>query len=264
MKILFVISDLWENSVERQLAEIIQELFDDEAETEILESLEVSNLNIKSLQTADAIWILIHGQNGGCPKLFLDFIENIAVFINDKPCALSSIGGDDGGEKILQEFYEYLKKLKINVMLDEVTCVPLRTERFECPKEYKWDLFWQKEAFIKFCLSDDNAADREIALTTIANNYVALAKFAIEKLKLKNVRKLKGQVVDGCLIVYALAPTPVELNFEQFATSDYPPQKELLLETESLEADLFAEDDAEGRRIEIIGEIIKQIESADI
>lgn len=264
MKILFIISDLWENSVERQLAEIIQEILYNEAETEILDSLDGSELTIKSLQSADAIWFVIHKQNSDSLNPFFAFVGKVANAIGGKPCTFSSIGGNDGGEKTLQTFYGYLQKLNVNVICNEVACIPLNTERFECPKKYQWDLFWQKEAFLKFCKGGDATADRELSIKAIAKNYVDLSIFAIKKLKLKNVHKLIGQVVDGCLAVYALASFPVELNFEQFATSDYPKMQELLLESESLESDLFMEDNSEEFRIKILKQIIKQIESVDL
>ncbi len=102
-----------------------------------------------------------------------------------------------------------------------------------------------------FIADDDSRTNEEI----IADNYVALAKFTIEKMQLKNVRKLKVEDTDCGFIIYALTPEPVELDFEQFATSDYPTNKELLLEAEALQADLFIEDSTEKYRLEIIDRI---------
>ncbi len=86
----------------------------------------------------------------------------------------------------------------------------------------------------------------------IADNYVALAKFTIEKMQLKNVSKLKVVDSDCCFTIYALTPDPVELDLIQFATSDYPNNKELLLEAEALQSDLSMDDSAGKYRIKII------------
>ncbi len=104
--------------------------------------------------------------------------------------------------------------------------------------------------------STDTRSHAEI----IADNYVALAKFAIEKLQIKNVRQLKVNESDCGFVIYALTPKPIEIDFQQFATSDYPNNKELLLEAEALQADLFMEDSTEKYRFEII----KRIENADL
>ena len=102
--------------------------------------------------------------------------------------------------------------------------------------------------------SEDKRTSEEI----IADNYIALSKFTIEKLQLKNVHKLKVCVSDCSFTIYALTPEPVELDFEQFATSDYPENKELLLEAEALQADLFMEDGTE-KFIEKIVELIENV-----
>ncbi len=101
-------------------------------------------------------------------------------------------------------------------------------------------------------------ADTRSLEEIIADNYVALAKFAIEKLQIKNVQQLKVNESDCGFIIYALTPTPIEIDIWQFATSDYPNNKELLLEAEALQADLFMEDSTEKWRLEII----ERIESA--
>ncbi len=62
------------------------------------------------------------------------------------------------------------------------------------------------------------------------------------------------------MFFYALTPEPVELDIEQFCTSDYDDNKELLLEAEALQADLFMEDNTES----FILEIIERIESATL
>lgn len=86
----------------------------------------------------------------------------------------------------------------------------------------------------------------------IADNYVFLAKFAIEKAGLKNVQRLKVKEDNGSLIIYALTPKPVELDFEQFCTSDYQQNRELLREAEALQADLFSEDSTQKFLVKII------------
>lgn len=107
-----------------------------------------------------------------------------------------------------------------------------------------------------FPLGTDNRSLEEI----IADNYVALAKFAIEKLQIKNVQQLKVKESDCGFVIYALTPEPIEIDIQQFATSDYPNNKELLLEAEALQADLFMEDSTEKYRFEII----ERIENADL
>lgn len=102
-----------------------------------------------------------------------------------------------------------------------------------------------------FTTNDDNRTHEEI----IADNYIALAKFTIEKSQLKNAHKLKVKESDCGFIIYALTPEPVELDFLQYATSDYPDNKELLLEAEALQSDLFMEDSTEKFKIEIINRI---------
>lgn len=112
----------------------------------------------------------------------------------------------------------------------------------------------QKEQGSDYCPNtpppshNDDRTHEEI----IADNYVTLAKFAIEKSGLKNVRKLKVQEGDCGFIIYALTPEPVELDLERYATIDYPANEELLLEAEALQADLFMEDNTEKYRLKII------------
>jgi len=112
----------------------------------------------------------------------------------------------------------------------------------------------QKEQGSDYCPStppsslNDDRTHEEI----IADNYVTLAKFAIEKSGLKNVRNLKVQEGDCGFIIYALTPEPVELDLERYATIDYPANEELLLEAEALQADLFMEDNTEKYRLKII------------
>lgn len=91
----------------------------------------------------------------------------------------------------------------------------------------------------------------------IADNYLFLAKFAIKKTGLKNVQRLKVKEDNGSLLIYALTPKPVELDFEQFCTSDYQQNRELLREAEALQADLFSEDSEQ----KFIDKIIELIES---
>lgn len=103
---------------------------------------------------------------------------------------------------------------------------------------------------------EDNRSNEEI----IADNYIYLAKFAIEKLKLNN-HELKVQCDDDWLRIYILNPHLEELDFEQFCTSDYPKNKELLLEAEALQADLNMDNKWND---ETISKIIEKIESAII
>ncbi len=103
---------------------------------------------------------------------------------------------------------------------------------------------------------NDGQTDEQI----IAENYIALAKFAIEKLNMKNVIGLKAEAVEDYFKIYALTPEPVELDLYMFATSDYPNNKELLLEAEALQGDLFLEDNTE----EFLAEIVNTINNAKL
>lgn len=107
-----------------------------------------------------------------------------------------------------------------------------------------------------FTDNEDNRTNEEI----IAADYIALAKFTMEKMQITNVHKLKATVSDAGFIIYALTPDPVELDYEQFATSDYPDNKELLLEAEALQSDLFMEDGPE----KFMSEVIKIIEETEL
>lgn len=109
-----------------------------------------------------------------------------------------------------------------------------------------------------FCTpkTEEGMSDERI----IAENYIALAKFAIEKSKIENATGLKAEIRDGGIVLYALTPSPVELDIEQYATSDYPTNKEILLEAEALSADLFSEDGTE----KFLDEIIRYINAAEI
>lgn len=102
-------------------------------------------------------------------------------------------------------------------------------------------------------LPKENCSYEEI----IANNYIFLAKFAIKKLDLKNVQRLKVKKKYGSIIIYAITPKLIELDFEQFCTSDYQQNRELLLEAEALQADLYSEDSNQ----KYLDEIITLIES---
>lgn len=99
--------------------------------------------------------------------------------------------------------------------------------------------------------SDEERSGDEI----IADNYITLARFAIARSGLKNVSGLKAENTAEGLKIYALTPAPVELDIEQFCTSDYPANRELLREAEALSADLFMDDGIEELRPEIIRRI---------
>lgn len=124
------------------------------------------------------------------------------------------------------------------------------------------DLQNNDEVFAKMALEKakplhfDGQTDEQI----IAENYIALAKFAVEKLEMKNVIGLKAEVKDSGFIIYALTPKPVELDLESFATSEYQNNRELLLEAEALQADLFLEDNTE----EYLAEIVNIINNAKL
>lgn len=105
-----------------------------------------------------------------------------------------------------------------------------------------------------FLQRDATRTEEEI----IVENYISLARFTIEQMNLKNVCKLQVQANDDAFTIYALTPAPVELDFSQVATSEFPVYKELLLEAEALQADLFLE---RGNK-DFLYEIISRIESA--
>ncbi len=67
---------------------------------------------------------------------------------------------------------------------EEVTCVPLKSDRFELPDEYFFDLSFQEQSFLKFCGKQDESEDRDLALLTIAELYLKLMK-AVSKDNIK-------------------------------------------------------------------------------
>lgn len=177
MKILFIIGDLWKNSVDRQLAEIVQELLKVDAETQILETFDLSDATLNSVKSADAVWFIINGQGGVCPSTLTDFLANTpAHMLKGKHCTLSSIGGEDGGVKPLKALFKKIKRLGMLVFDEAVTCVPLKSGRFELPDEYFFDLSFQEQSFLKFCGKQDESEDRALALSTIAELYLKLMK----------------------------------------------------------------------------------------
>lgn len=91
--------------------------------------------------------------------------------------------------------------------------------------------------------------------TKIAENCVRLAEFVIERQKIEHVAGLKAEVRDNTFVVYALTPDPVELDFPKYATSEVPQAKELLMEKEALEADLFLKQDSQAHSTRVIRRI---------
>lgn len=124
-------------------------------------------------------------------------------------------------------------------------------------------LKFQTEESKNYIIETDNKnenqmySDEEI----IANNYIELAKFAIKKLNIAGVKKLKVEIENDDFKFYALTHTRlIELDIQQIATSDYQYNKELLIETRALQADLFMEDSTKS----YIHEIISRIENSTL
>lgn len=112
-----------------------------------------------------------------------------------------------------------------------------------------------------FSTSDSSFDDAPYAEPEIiAQNYVTLSQFAIRQLGLENVRRLRAVYSEGCFVIYALTPEHVKLDFDQYTTSDYPANRELLFEAEALQGDLF-EIEPSG---EVHREIIRRIEGATL
>lgn len=93
----------------------------------------------------------------------------------------------------------------------------------------------------------------------IAEDCIELARFVINKTGIA-ATGLKAEADEITIKVYALTPSPVELDFARYATSDYPQYREMLMEKEALESDLFLEDGCG----DYLNEIIKLIESAKL
>lgn len=79
----------------------------------------------------------------------------------------------------------------------------------------------------------------------IAQNYIVLSKYVIEKAKVKGATALRAELNDGCFTVYALNPAPFELDFPRYVSSDNPQMEELSYEIDALLSDISFENDAE-------------------
>lgn len=107
------------------------------------------------------------------------------------------------------------------------------------------------EMFQKPISNNDTRTSEEI----IADNYIALAKFAAQKMGISSPFQLKVEESEEELKIYALTPVPVLLDYLQFTTSDDPQNKELLLEIEALQSDLVFEGKAKKAQKKIIARI---------
>ncbi len=159
-------------------------------------------------------------------------------------------------EKELQEITEILKKVAKNV--DEISeeekkrLKALGKDSTLLVEALKNMVMQENpEMFQKPVSMDDNRTSEEI----IADNYIALAKFTAQKMGISSPYRLKVEDSEDEMKIYALTPKPILLDYLQFATSDYPNHKELLLEAEALQSDLVLEKKAKKAQKKIIARI---------
>lgn len=164
MQILYIIGDLSPNSFERQLIEIIQD-FDNITQTEIYDGSQ-------NIALADSVWFIICGIIDNIKRIIQD---NASTF-SEKICTLSGIGGVDGSIDKVRQVHSLLQSVNAKIIDDEVTIVPLTSERFECPNEYQLELFWQKEGLLKAIGTIDKTREQQDALNKVVNNYLTLMK----------------------------------------------------------------------------------------
>ena len=164
MQILYIIGDLSPNSFERQLIEIIQD-FDNITQTEIYDGSQ-------NIALADSVWFIICGNIDNIKRIIQD---NASTF-SEKICTLSGIGGVDGSIDKVRQVHSLLQSVNAKIIDDEVTIVPLTSERFECPNEYQLELFWQKEGLLKAIGTIDKTREQQDALNKVVNNYLTLMK----------------------------------------------------------------------------------------
>lgn len=80
---------------------------------------------------------------------------------------------------------------------------------------------------------------------TIAQNYIDLAYFVLDRMRekgvkgLNEIRGLSAEIDEDSLTVFALTPKPIELDFPKYVSSDYPIFKEKLMEIEALQSDII-------------------------
>lgn len=89
-------------------------------------------------------------------------------------------------------------------------------------------------------------------LEIIAQDYIALSKYVIEKAGIRGATSLHAEINDGSFTVYALTPERVELDFSRYVLSDNQLMKEKLYEAEALRSDMFLEDGAQADLQKII------------
>lgn len=175
MKILFLLGDYGKKSVERQLAEVAEELIGKDAEIVWHEE----NTPLANYRELDGVWIFTHEEDGGCPEELTNLIKEGVTALEDVPITFSGIGGKDGAMNALTELLELLQSMDCRVMDEEdpvVTQIPLRSARFDIDRDERMDLFWQVDAFIKYCGMDDSES-RKIAFESVVNNYFKLMKY---------------------------------------------------------------------------------------
>lgn len=164
MQILYIIGDLSPNSIERQLVEIIQD-FDNITQTEIYDGSQ-------NIALADSVWFIVCGNIDNIKRIIQD---NTSTF-SEKICTLSGLGGVDGSIDKVRQVHSLLQSVNAKIIDDEVTIVPLTSERFECSNKYQLDLFWQKEGVLKAIGSIDKTREQQDALNKVVSNYFTLMK----------------------------------------------------------------------------------------
>lgn len=171
MKILFILGDNAERSIERQLAKVTEELIGKDARVVWYNP----EKKLSSYGRPSGVWIFTHEEDGGCPEELLELISDARRFLDDIPVTYSGIGGKDGAMNALTEIGELLEKMHARVDNDAVVSIPLRGTRFEPDRDERMDIFWQVDEFVKYCGMDDSES-RKIAFKRVIENYFALLK----------------------------------------------------------------------------------------
>ena len=99
--------------------------------------------------------------------------------------------------------------------------------------------------FPDIALKDDEPHIYDGAEERIAQNYIELSYFVLDKMRengiegLDDIKGLKALIEEDTLTIFALTPTPVKIDFSQYIFSDHPMRKEKMMEIEALESDII-------------------------
>ena len=172
MKILFLLGDCGEKSLERQLAEVVEEMIGKDAEIVWYDPAQ----GLPAFKALDGIWIFTHEEDGGCPETLTAFLGEAGSRLDDIPLTFTGIGGKDGAMNAVTELSELLEAREARVMNEgEFVCIPLRSARLDLDQDERMDLFWHVDAFLKYCGMDDSDS-RKIAFETVVSHYFKLMK----------------------------------------------------------------------------------------